>query len=119
MRNEVYAFARAAAPGHRHRAQAGDGLDASGNAISGVRAPELDVPVATYTESTPDGTSLNCSMSGRVIAFGRGRQQDMYPNTLDYLVPFVGNAIKAAPQGLLIPDDAVSAVEQAIGRQIP
>ena len=43
----------------------------------------------------------------------------MYPNTLDYLVPFVGNAIKAVPQGLLIPDDAVSAVEQAIGRQIP
>src|ERR1700712_1472200 len=33
-------------------------LDAHGNAVGGVRAPELDVPVATYTESS-GGASLN------------------------------------------------------------
>ena len=93
-------------------------LDKNGNAVGGVRAPELDFPVATFTEGTGN-TSLNCSLSGQVIAFDRAKQQSLYPNTLNYLVPFVGDAVKVAQQGFLTPDDAVAAVEQAIARQVP
>ena len=77
------------------------------------------MPVATYTESTSGSASLNCSLSGQVIAFDRARQQNLYPNTLDYLLPFVGDTVKVAQQGFLTPDDAVTAVEQAVARQVP
>ena len=93
-------------------------LDANGNGVGGVRAPELDVPVATFTEST-GAASLNCSLSGQVTGFTTAKQQNLYPSTLDYLTRFVGDAITVAQQGFLTPDDAVDAVTQAFGRQVP
>ena len=93
-------------------------LDGNGNGVGGVRAPELDVPVATFTEST-GSASLNCSLSGQVIGFDRARQRSLYPTTLDYLARFAGDAVTVAQQGFLTPDDAAAAVIQAVRRQVP
>lgn len=93
-------------------------LDAYGNGVGGVRAPELDVPVATYTEST--GTaSLNCALSGHVTPFSKAEEQSLYPTTADYLVRFVADTLTIAKAGFLTPDDAARAIEQAYERRVP
>lgn len=93
-------------------------LDANGNGLGGVRAPELDVPVATYTEST--GTaSLNCSLSGQVIGFSAARERSLYPSRLDYVAKFAGDTLAVARTGFLTPDDAAAAIVAALGRPVP
>lgn len=93
-------------------------LDAYGNAIGGVRAPEVDVPVATYTAST-GASSLNCSLSGQQIALSHATLRSLYPNKVDYIVNFASDAIKIAQQGFLTPDDAVKSVVSAYERNVP
>ena len=90
-------------------------LDAHGNGVGGVRAPELDVPVATYTESA--GTSsLNCLLAGKLLAFSPATLQGLYPTPVNYLGPFVSDTLKIARQGFLTPDDAIEAVVGAAER---
>jgi len=93
-------------------------LDANGNGLGGVRAPELDVPVATYTEST-GAASLNCSLSGQVISFTDAHQQSLYSTRLDYLARFTGDTLAIARSGLLTPDDAAEAIAAAFQRRVP
>jgi alpha/beta hydrolase family protein len=93
-------------------------LDAHGNALGGVRAPELDVPVATYTEST-GGNSLNCSLSGHEVDFSPQTLKALYPTTVDYVGPFVADALKIRAQGFLTNTDAVQSALGAIARQVP
>ena len=83
-----------------------------------MRAPELDVPVATYTEST-GMASLNCALSGHVTPFSVAEQQSLYPTTADYLARFVADALTVAKAGFLTPDDAARAIAGAYGRRVP
>ncbi|MBE7209981.1 MAG: hypothetical protein INR65_03090 [Gluconacetobacter diazotrophicus] len=93
-------------------------LDGNGNAVGGVRAPELDVPVATYTEGT--GTaSLNCSLSGEVVPFDAARLRSLYPTRLDYLSRFVVDTVAVSRSGFLTPDDAAAALLEAAKRRVP
>ena len=93
-------------------------LDAHGNGVGGVRAPELDFPVATYTEST--GTSsLNCSLTGHQVDFSQAALQSLYPTRLDYVAPIIGDAVKLHQQGFLTIDDSVQATLAALARNVP
>ena len=90
-------------------------LDSHGNGEGGVRAPELDVPVATYTEST--GTSsLNCSLTGHQVDFSSQTLKTLYPNRLDYLDAFVTDTLRVHAQGFLTDRDAIQAVIGALAR---
>ena len=93
-------------------------LDANGNGLGGVRAPELDVPVATYTEST-GATSLNCSLSGHVVPFDTAKLRALYPTQGQYVGSFAADALKVAGQGFLTPDDLFGSILQALQRNIP
>jgi hypothetical protein len=90
-------------------------LDGHGNGVGGVRAPELDVPVATYTESA-NNSSLNCSLAGKLLPFSAATLQSLYPRPLNYLGPFATDALHIAEEGFLTPDDAIGAVVDALGR---
>ena len=93
-------------------------LDSHGNGVGGVRAPEIDVPVATYTEST--GTSsLNCSLTGHQVAFSQASLQALYPNEFDYVERVVADAARLHAQGFLTTDDAVQAALAALARNVP
>ncbi len=93
-------------------------LDAYGNAVGGVRAPEVDVPVATYTSQT--GTSsLNCSLSGEVTRLARSQLLALYPTKAAYLSSFVTDTLAVANTGFLTPDDAAKAVARAYRRNVP
>lgn len=93
-------------------------LDSHGNALGGVRAPELDVPVATYTEST-GSASLNCALSGHQVDFSPQTLKTLYPTTLNYVGPVVDDALKIHAQGFLTIEDSVQAVLAAIARNVP
>ncbi len=93
-------------------------LDAHGNAVGGVRAPEVDVPVATYTSQT-GASSLNCSLSGQVINFSSAQLKGLYPTTGDYLLEFASDTLTVTKQGFLTPDDAFKSIVQAFERNVP
>ena len=90
-------------------------LDAHGNALGGVRAPELDVPVATYTEST-GSASLNCALSGHQVDFSQQALKTLYPTGFDYAGPFVADVLKLHAQGFLTTEDSVQAALAALAR---
>lgn len=93
-------------------------LDSHGNGVGGVRAPEIDVPVATYTESTGGG-SLNCSLSGHQVDFSRQTLKALYPSQLDYVARVAVDALRVNAQGFLTPEDTVQSVLAAIARKVP
>ena len=90
-------------------------LDAHGNGVGGVRAPELDVPVAAYTESA-NSSSLNCSLAGKLLPFDAATLRSLYPTPVNYLAPFVADTLGIVGKGFLTPDDAVDALIEAAGR---
>ena len=93
-------------------------LDQHGNGVGGVRAPELDVPVATYTEST-GASSLNCSLTGHQVDFSPQTLKSLYPGKLDYVGRVVSDAIRLHEQGFLTTDDALQAALAAVERNVP
>ncbi len=93
-------------------------LDRYGNAVGGVRAPEVDVPIATYTSQT--GTSsLNCSLSGQVIRLSHEELKGLYPTKSNYLSAFVNDTLAVAGEGFLTPDDAAKSIAKAYRRNVP
>jgi hypothetical protein len=57
-------------------------MDEFGNALGGVRSPFVDVPVATYTTSSPGpGT---CGELGRVVRFDAARIQSLHGDAKSY-----------------------------------
>ena len=90
-------------------------LDGHGNGVGGVRAPELDVPAATYTESA-GSSSLNCSLAGESLPFDTALLRGLYPTPVTYLGPFVRDTLGIAAKGFLTPDDAVEALGGALER---
>ena len=57
-------------------------LDEFGNGMGGVRSPFVDVPVATYTTSSPGpGT---CGELGRVVRFDAARIQSLHGDAKSY-----------------------------------
>ncbi len=93
-------------------------LDAFGNAVGGVRAPEVDVPIATYTSQT-GASSLNCALSGQVIRLSDARLQTLYPSKLAYVADYLEDTLSVAGQGFLTPDDEVRSILGASARDIP
>ena len=93
-------------------------LDAYGNAVGGVRAPEVDVPVATYTSAT-GMSSLNCSLSGQVIPFQSTQLKTLYPTTDEYLLQVVNDTLSVARRGFLTPDDTIKTIINAYDRKVP
>jgi hypothetical protein len=76
------------APPHEERMLVTDGpmpalvLDENSHAKGGVRSPWVDVPVATYTTTSPGpGT---CAELGRAIPFTADRLKALYPSSQDY-----------------------------------
>jgi hypothetical protein len=97
--------------------------DAYGNAVGGIRLPELDVPVATYAPSNtvdpalpaflqPIGV-LVCRLSGAVTRFDDASLNALYPTRASYRRPYVRRVNALAAKRFLLPEDAETLREQA------
>lgn len=99
--------------------------DEHGNVLGGVRLPEIDVPIATYsTDNSPAaGTDLiagmACSLGGATEAFTPEKLLQLYPTHDDYVQQYTAAAEKAVADGILLEEDAAAAIEEAKNAPIP
>jgi hypothetical protein len=94
--------------------------DGYGNALGGVRLPELDVPTATLS-----GVGNNsvvppnfCVLFGTTAPFDAATLQSLYPRRSTYLVKFTKAVAHAVAAGYLLPYDAAEALKDAVGSRI-
>jgi len=72
--------------------------DEHGNAVGGVRSPQIDVPVAQYV--TPNGGGLTCGLSGYNVYFDDAELADLYPGgRTDYARQFWASTLDLIEAG--------------------
>ncbi len=99
-------------------------LDADGNAMGGVRLPDLAVPLGTHSgQNVPD--SFLCSLVGSYTPFAATKAQreasgdarlsveERYRNRDDYVNRIRGAALDLIERGFLLPEDAAIIVQSA------
>ncbi|MDA0679699.1 MAG: alpha/beta hydrolase domain-containing protein [Proteobacteria bacterium] len=88
--------------------------DVYGNAIGGLRMPEIAVPVAAYTGAyAPDPDCRNV-----VLPFDADTLKTLYPAPGDYLEKFTAVTGDLVTDGFLLPADAARLIEAAGSRRI-
>jgi hypothetical protein len=89
--------------------------DGRGNALGGIRTPELDVPMATLSGNGPPGSSVTCGLFGSTVPFSRATLLSLYPTHAAYVARFDRATARAVRAGFLLPVDA-TALEAAAAR---
>lgn len=99
--------------------------DQDGNVEGGVRLPDIDVPIATYTRSNTAKTATDlisafaCALSGSVVKLTPDRLMQLYPTHDDYVQKYTQAADKAVAAGYMLPSDRDLGVAQAKKAAIP
>ena len=89
--------------------------DADGNTLGGLRFPELQAPVATYTgviAPSPDCTDA-------VNPFTQARIDELYSSHADYVRKYVAATLTLLRGGYILKEDAKKLIEAALARPIP
>jgi len=98
--------------------------DGFGNAIGGLRLPQLQVPLASYAvRSTPrradDASSVwRCSLTGTTRRFDSAEMKRLYGNRAEYLRRFTAAADQAVQERFLTAADAAS-LKASAARTVP
>jgi hypothetical protein len=99
--------------------------DAFGNALGGIRLPELDVPVATYGPSATvsptlpgfipaDLANLFCRLCGTTTPFDDDLLALLYPTRADFLEPYLAATGALVEARFLLPEDAAKLEARAV-----
>jgi hypothetical protein len=94
--------------------------DPLGNAVGGIRTPQVDVPIAALSGiGQPAGSA--CSRFGTTIAFDAATIASLYPDHRSYVSAVNRAAKRAVRRGVLLAIDAKAirrvATSSSIGRQ--
>ena len=90
--------------------------DALGNALGGLRLPQIDAPTARYDGiGVPDA----CRLQGSAVPLSAETLRTLYPDHGAYLSRFGQAADRAVAAGVLLPDDAAAAMARAERGQAP
>jgi hypothetical protein len=105
---------------------AGVARDAFGNALGGVRLPQLDVPIAKYVPSNNPNPALPpfpppldqlgnliCRLSGAVFPFDEALLSSLYPNHGSYVSQIAARTDALRKDGFLLEEDAEALIEEA------
>jgi hypothetical protein len=87
--------------------------DDHGNAIGGIRTPQIDVPVATYSGSPPAGASIVCALFGTTRPFDAATRAALYTGKDQYLGAFRDATDKAIRQGYILEADRLAVIAEA------
>jgi len=79
--------------------------DAHGNALGGIRTPQVDVPIATLSGEAQRG-SLFCLLFGSTVPFDDAKLASLYPNHESYVSAFNEATDRAVQGGFILPEDA-------------
>jgi Alpha/beta hydrolase domain len=92
--------------------------DAHGNALGGVRTPQVDVPVATFTGEQVGGSIL-CRLFGTTVPFDQATLTSLYPTHKDFVRAY-NKAVKGALKaGAIVKADAKLMKKFAASAAIP
>jgi hypothetical protein len=93
--------------------------DEHGNALGGVRTPQVDVPIATLSGEGQSG-SVFCVLFGSTIPFDDAKLAALYPDHETYVAAFNEATNRAVEEGFLRPHDGelmkAAAAASDIGR---
>ena len=94
--------------------------DADQNALGGVRLPDLDVPVASYSPNNSGGNVPGaCLLLGTTTPLTPERIRQLYPDHATYVAKFTAAADRAVRAGYLLPPDRDEAVARAQAAPVP
>jgi hypothetical protein len=93
-------------------------LDEHGNGSGGVRTPQLDVPIATFTGSQPPGSSILCLLFGTTTPFDEAKLRALYPTHRAFVSAYARSARRAVKSGALLKPDAKLIRRWAAGSDI-
>ena len=79
--------------------------DANGNALGGIRTPELDVPIATLRGDGQTGAAF-CFLFGTTVPFDDTELTSLYPTHSAYTKAFNKATTKAVKAGVILTPDA-------------
>jgi hypothetical protein len=86
--------------------------DEHGIAVSGIRLPQVDAPVATNS-SIPIAQDFSSSLRGSCWPFGADKLATLYADESAYLARFEDAARRAVAAGVMLPRDVAPALEEA------
>jgi hypothetical protein len=82
--------------------------DGHGNALGGIRTPEVEAPVAALSGNAPAGSSVTCGLFGSTVPFDQATLTSLYPTHAAYVSRFQAAAQQAVRAGFLLPADAAA-----------
>lgn len=99
--------------------------DADGNALGGLRLPDIDVPLGKFGTSNFTRGSLAfldlfaCVAGGSTTFFAPAQLQARYPTHSDYALQYKNAADAALAKGFIRPIDHANAVKRAEAAKVP
>jgi hypothetical protein len=91
--------------------------DANGNALGGVRSPQVDAPVATLTGiNTGDGF---CRLFGSTTPLTSTQLHALYPTHDDFVSKWLASVSANVAAGFILPADAPELINAAASSTIP
>ena len=91
--------------------------DAHGNALGGIRTPQLDVPIATFTGQQPG--AILCQLLGTTTLFDAATLASLYPDHDAFVAGYRKSLKRAVREGFLLRPDAKLILAWAKGAAIP
>jgi hypothetical protein len=79
--------------------------DAHGNALGGIRTPQLDVPIAAYSGGGQSG-GIACLLFGSTVPFDAATLHALYPTHHAFVAAFLRATMAARHAGFLLRPDA-------------
>jgi hypothetical protein len=90
--------------------------DASGNAIGGIRTPQVDVPIATFTGL--QSGSILCGLFGTTTPFDAAKLASLYPTHRAFVFSYKKSVNRAVKSGVILKPDARLMKQWAAGSNI-
>jgi hypothetical protein len=91
--------------------------DENGNALGGIRTPQVDVPIAAFTGQQPG--SILCALFGTTTVFSDAQLAALYPSHKDFVTKYKKALKRSVKAGWILKPDAKLmkewAVESSIG----
>lgn len=91
--------------------------DAQGNALGGVRSPQVDAPVATLT-GINSGPGL-CRLFGSTAPLSAAQLEALYPNHAAFVAAWAGSLARLQQEGFLLPADVAELLASGVNASIP
>jgi hypothetical protein len=91
--------------------------DANGNALGGVRSPQVDAPIATLL-GTNTGPGF-CRLFGSTIPLTSTQLHALYPTHDDFVTKWLASVYTNVAAGFLLPADASELINAASASTIP